>query len=129
MWWILAVVALLVLFWWWHTQYELKKCMMDAANPASPTHRLTSEFGWQKETLFKLYLARRSIRNNNTLLGMKEVHQALDMSVQDFLAHGTACSSTSPLTLIDMTEEQSRLAMSYALDAWKEDRSRGNRPV
>ena len=129
MWWILAIVVLLVLFWWGSTQYELTKCIADAANPASPTHRLALEFGWQKETLFKLYLARRSMRNNNTQLGITEVRQALDMGIQDFLAHGPASPSTPPLALIDIAGEQSMLAMGYALDAWKDAGNRGTRPV
>lgn len=125
MWWIFAVIVSLVLFWWGHTQYALASCMADAA---SPTHRLASESGWQKEPLFRLYLARRSMRNNNTLLGTKEVRQALDMAVEDFLAHGPVSPSTSPLALKDMAEEQSMLAMAYALDAWEEAGHASNRP-
>lgn len=126
MWWILLVIVLLVLFWWGHTQYALANCMSDAANPASPTHRLASEFGWQKDTLFKLYLARRSMRNNNTTLGMKEIRNVLNLGVKDFMAHGPASPATSPLALQAMAEEQSMLAMAYALDTWDEAKRLGD---
>ena len=125
-WLILLVVALLVLFWWGSTQYSLANCMADAANPARPTHRLVSEFGWQKAALFKLYLARRSMRNNNTILGTKEVRLALNMGVEDFMVHGHASPSIPPLELKSMAEEQSMLAMAYALDTWKEAKPSSN---
>lgn len=111
---------------WGHTQYALANCMADAANPASPSHRLASEFGWQKPTLFKLYLARRSMRNGNTTLGTREVRDALNMAVHDFMAHGPASPSTSPLLLQTMAETQSLLAMAYALDQWEEAKAIGH---
>jgi hypothetical protein len=117
MWWVIIIVVFLVLFWWGHSQYALANCMADAANPASPTHRLASEFGWKKDTLFKLYLARRSMRNKNTVLGTRELKIALDMHAKDLMTH----SEVSPLT-IAKAEEQSLLAMAYALDNWNLDR-------
>ena len=113
MWWVIIIVAFLVLFWWGHSQYALANCMADAANPASPTHRLASEFGWKKVELFKLYLARRSMRNNNTVLAIREIKIALDTHVKDLVT----LSEGSPLT-IATAEEQSLLAMAYALDDW-----------
>lgn len=126
MWWILLGVAVLLLIGWGHTQYALANCMSDAANPASPTHRLASKFGWQKQTLFKLYLARRSMRNNNTTLGMREIRNVMNQGVKDFMEHGPASPFTSPLAIQGMAEEQSMLAMAYAMDAWEEAKSIGD---
>ena len=122
-WWVLLVAILLLLLWWGSTQYSLANCMSDAANPESPTHRLASEFGWQQEALFKLYLARRSMRNGNTALGTREVRAALSVGVEDFMAHGPASPSTPPREHEVAAETQSMLAMSYALDTWKEAKS------
>jgi len=125
LWWIVLGVAVFLLFLWGSTQASLAKCMADAANPNSPTHHLASECGWQKDSLFKLYLARRSMRNGNTLLGTRELRAALNMAVKDILAHGFVLPSTRSSELHAMAETQSMLATAYVFDKWDEARGIG----
>ena len=90
--------------------------MTDAANPASPTHKLVSEFGWTQISLFKLYCARRSMRLNNTGLGLRELKEACDLGSRDADAHGLNDKVTTMEDVYMLADRQLNLAMAYATD-------------